>query len=126
MFPTLIAGSIGSVALLATLLAMIALGRLRARNRALESSVATLRRELDTIARSFAHHAERQQRLAEDGARLSERIISIETRAKDPSFDRAIDSARRGAAPEKLAQAFGLSPGEADLVARLHGRRKLA
>jgi hypothetical protein len=48
---------------------------------------------------------------------------TADRRAAEP-LDRAIDSARLGATPRSLAQKFGLSHLEAELVSRLHGRKK--
>jgi hypothetical protein len=102
------------------------LAALRARQQELESTVLGLRREIAGVARGLARGVERQQRLERQAALLSERIAGIAARAESPTLDRAIASARRGAEPGKLAAEFGLSRGEADLVARLHGRRKRA
>jgi len=57
-------------------------------------------------------------------AGVTERVDVFESRASSGSatLDQAIDLARRGAGSERLERQFGLSIGEADLVARLHGR----
>ena len=57
---------------------------------------------------------------------MADRVDQVELRGAAHSFEQAIDSARRGADSGKLARQFGLSCGEADLVARLHGRKKSA
>ena len=41
-------------------------------------------------------------------------------------LEQAIELARRGADADKLAAQFGLSSGEAELVARMHGRKRSA
>jgi hypothetical protein len=105
---------------------VIGLAGLRARNRELEDSVRALRRELSGVALGLARSGERQQRLERDGARLTARVLGVEARAEAPAFDRAIASARNGAESDRLAHEFGLSRGEADLIARLHGCRKRA
>jgi len=57
---------------------------------------------------------------------VADRVNSVESRTApvSGSLDQAIDWARGGADTERLAQQFGLSSGEAELVARLHGRSK--
>jgi hypothetical protein len=57
---------------------------------------------------------------------VAERVDLVESRTApgSESLDQAIDLARRGADSDRLEQQFGLSAGEADLVARLHGRAK--
>jgi uncharacterized protein DUF2802 len=92
----------------------------------LESSFAALRRDMELTA-SAAEQAGRRAELAEqECSNLADRIELIELRGATQggaqSFDQAIDSARRGADAGKLAQQFGLSRGEAELVSRLHGR----
>jgi hypothetical protein len=98
----------------------------RARCVSLESSVEGLRRELELVASISARTGLRVQRVEQEFSGVSERVEVVELRAETRSFDQAIDSARRGADPGKLAEQFGLSSGEADLVARLHGRKRSA
>jgi hypothetical protein len=121
-----LAGVFALAGLPAAILAVSALSRLRARSRELEASLVALRRELAGVSLALARSDLRQQCLELHGVQLSERIVIVEARAAAPSLDRAIDSARHGAEPEKLAHEFGLSRGEADLVAKLHGQRKRA
>jgi hypothetical protein len=66
------------------------------------------------------------KRLEAELTALAERMGTLEVRGQSRAFDQAIDSARRGADPGRLTEQFGLSRGEADLVARLHGRKKTA
>lgn len=68
----------------------------------------------------------RVKRIEQEYAGVVDRVDQVELRGAAPSFDQAIDSARRGAGPGKLTQQFGLSRGEADLVTRLHGRKMSA
>jgi hypothetical protein len=122
----LFAGVLALAALCVAARAARGLVDLRARNRELESSVLKLRREFAQIARGLARSGAREQRLESHFTHLRERVVGVEARGETPAFDRAIDSARRGAGADRLADEFGLSRGEADLVARLHGRRKRA
>jgi hypothetical protein len=98
--------------------------RLRGRCLALEAALLSLRREIETVTSLSVRAARRTKRIEHDLSMVSDRLTALESRSESPSFDQAIDSARRGAEPDKLAQRFGLSRGEADLVTRLHGRTK--
>jgi len=98
----------------------------RARWVSLESSLAAVRRELELVASISAKSGRRVQRIEQEYSTVSDRVDQVELRGAAQSFDLAIDSARRGADPSKLTQQFGLSRGEADLVTRLHGRKKSA
>jgi hypothetical protein len=122
-----LAGAALSLAgLIAALWAMRAVRGWRARCLAVESSLAALRRELEHVASMGMKTGQRLQRIEQEYSGVAERVDQVEVRGVAPSFDRAIDFARRGADTSKLAQQFGLSLGEADLVARLHGRKKSA
>jgi hypothetical protein len=117
---------------------------LQVHDSALESRAAALRRELDRVTAAAANaqlqaqaHTEAQdhahariqarlQLLEQNYATITNRIDLAEFRSEGHSFDQAIDFARRGADPDKLAAKFGLSRGEADLVTRLHGRAERA
>jgi hypothetical protein len=104
--------------------------RLRKRSETLESSLGALRAEL-VLAQAGAQ-AEAQRALGrldpleQAYARMSERLRFVERRADGRSFDQAIDSARNGTESGKLAEQFGLSRGEAELVARMHGKLRQA
>jgi len=98
--------------------------RLRQRCLALEGVSLALRRELEIANAMTVRVQRRTKRMEQEFSTLADRMTALEARAESPSFDQAIDSARRGAEPDKLAQRFGLSRGEADLVTRLHGRTK--
>lgn len=121
------------VCIVAAFLALAAAGwairgmrRLRSRNESLEGSLGTVQREFE-LAASIALRAGRSvKRLEVENTRLSDRLGVMELRSEARPYDQAIDSARRGADPVKLTEQFGLSRGEADLLARLHGRRKTA
>jgi len=98
--------------------------RLRERCLALEAGLLSLRRDVEIATSVTLRSGRRTKRIEQEFSLLSDRMTALESRAESPSFDRAIDSARRGAEPANLAQRFGLSRGEADLVTRLHGRTK--
>ncbi len=107
---------------------------------AFEARAAALRRELNGVAeaaaqaqsqaraqaltqdQALADTLARLQRVEREHAKIADRMSLVEFRGEGRSFDQAIDFARRGADPDKLAASFGLSRGEADLLTRLHGR----
>lgn len=91
-----------------------------------ETLIAVLRKELDAANAAHMSTVGRLKKLEKDFVDLFDRLGRIELRPDAQSFDRAIDSARRGAEPEKLAEEFGLSEGEAELLARLHGLARSA
>jgi hypothetical protein len=101
--------------------------RLRRRCEALAAGTEALRAELVLATAQSAETAvaaaQRLQRLEQAHGRMADRLRLAERRADGRSFDLAIDSARRGEEPARLAADFGLSRGEAELVARMHGRR---
>jgi Protein of unknown function (DUF2802) len=100
--------------------------RLTARCAEVESSVAAMRRELELLASISLKTGRRVKRFEQEHVGVADRVALVELRGSAQSFDQAIDSARRGTDPDRLTQHFGLSRGEADLVARLHGRKKTA
>jgi hypothetical protein len=104
----------------------ISMRRLKAHHLALESSVAAMRRELEVVGSVSLRTGRRVKRIEHDYAGVADRVELVELRGSVPSFDRAIDSARLGTDSGRLTQQFGLSRAEADLVARLHGRRRTA
>jgi hypothetical protein len=114
------------VVLLGAWLAVLAMRRLRARSEALEESLGALRREARVAAAVGARAVRRLKLIEQAYARVSDRLQFVERRAEGRSFDQAIDSARRGADSGSLAEQFGLSRGEAELVARMHGQPKRA
>jgi hypothetical protein len=117
-------------ALVIALMAMQAMRRWRARYESLESSFAALHRELEMVASISVRTGRRVQRVEHEYSDVADRVDLVESRGAavsgPGSLDQAIDWARNGADSDKLAQQFGLSGGEADLVARLHGRKKSA
>ncbi len=69
------------------------------------------------------------QRVEHDYSDVADRVDVVESRAPVTAagaLDQAIEWAQRGAESGKLAEHFGLSRGEAELVARMHGRKKSA
>jgi Protein of unknown function (DUF2802) len=91
-----------------------------------ESSLAAMRRELELLASISLKTGRRVKHIGQEHAGVADRVALVELRGSVQSFDQAIDSARRGTDPGRLTQQFGLSRGEADLVTRLHGRKKTA
>jgi hypothetical protein len=78
------------------------------------------------VASISAKAGRRAQRVEQECSGVADRIDQVELRGSAHALDQAIDFARRGADPVKLTQQFGLSRSEADLVTRLHGRKKIA
>jgi outer membrane murein-binding lipoprotein Lpp len=102
------------------------LDRQHARVVALEADLAAMRGEF-ALARTEAQRAaERVNHLEQELAASWKRMDMLEFRRESAVFDTAIDLARRGAASDRLAAECGITQGEADLVARLHGRKKTA
>jgi hypothetical protein len=122
----LTAATLGLLGLIVALLAIAETRRWRARCVSLESSLASLRRELEMAASINTKTGRRVRRIEQEYAGVADRVERFELRGAGQFFDQAIDSARRGVDPDKLAQQFGLSCGEAELVTRLHGRKKIA
>jgi hypothetical protein len=120
-----IAGAtLGFLGFILAVIAIRAVRRLRIRCLSVESSLAAVRRELELMASISMKTGRRVQRVETNYSGVADRLDRVELRGAVQSFDQAIDSARRGADPGKLAQQFGLSRGEADLVTRLHGRKR--
>jgi len=124
---------LGAAGLLLALCAMLAAfvtsrsnRRLAARCVEVESSLAAMGRELEQLASISLKTGRRVKLLEQEYAGVADRVVLLELRGSAQSFDQAIDSARRGTDPGRLTQQFGLSSGEADLVTRLHGRKKTA
>lgn len=120
------AALLGAVGMTAALYSLRAVRRWRTHCLSVEASVAALRRELELMASITTKTGRRIMRMQQENAGMTERVRLVELRGAAPSFDRAIDSARQGADPDKLTQQYGLSRGEADLVTRLHGRKMRA
>jgi len=126
MILSLAAACLGFFALLAVLVMSFSMRRWRARCLAVETSVAAMRREIEVLASISLRTGRRVKRIEQEYSGVADRVGLVELRGAAASFDEAIDSARRGTDPARLTQQFGLSRVEADLVTRLHGRRKTA
>jgi Protein of unknown function (DUF2802) len=116
--------ALGIVALLSVLALWPSLRRWRARCTSLESDFAALRRDLELAASISARAGHQVKRIEQQYAGVADRVDVVESRATAGSFDQAIEWARRGADASQLAQQFGLSRSEAELVSRLHGRMR--
>jgi hypothetical protein len=90
---------------------------------ALESSLESIRREFELAVSISMKSGRRAHRIEQEFSAVADRLDQVAMRGTAPSFEQAIDSARLGVHPVKLAQRFGLSTIEADLVTRLHGRK---
>jgi len=122
-----IAGALlGLSGLVSAVFTMRAIRGWRARCLSVEASLASVSRELELVASISMKTGRRVRRIEQEYSGVVDRVDMVELRGPGQSFDQAIDFARRGADPGKLTQQFGLSHGEADLVMRLHGRRKSA
>jgi hypothetical protein len=123
------AGAASILAILLTAFAWTAVRRLRVQVSALGASVADLKTELELLASISATTGRQVMRIESSYTDVVERVDVVEARGPattSGSLDQAIEWARRGAATDKLSEQFGLSAGEADLVARLHGRPQSA
>jgi Protein of unknown function (DUF2802) len=118
--------SFGLVGMVAAVSMTRAMRGLRDRCVSVESSLAGVRRELELVASISTRTGRRLKSIEHEYSGVAERVELVELRGPAQAFDQAIDSARRGADPGKLTQEYGLSRGEADLVTRLHGRKKRA
>jgi hypothetical protein len=122
----LAAATIGTLSLVSVLVTVQAMRGWRARCLALESSLTAVRRELELVASISIKTGRRIKRVESEYSGVAERMERVELRSPSRSFESAIDSARRGTDSGRLTQQFGLSRSEADLVWRLHGRKKIA
>jgi uncharacterized protein DUF2802 len=120
------AASLAICALIAVAALSFSLRRWRIRCAAVESSLAAMRHELDVAASISLRTGSRVKRIEREYSGVAERIESVELRGPAQCFDQAIEFARRGTESGKLTQQFGLSRAEADLVTRLHGRKRTA
>ncbi len=100
--------------------------RLRVQHDALAAGLAASVRELELLAALAAKTGADTERTERDCVSLADRVEILELRGESRSYDQAIDSARSGADPAKLARQFGLSHTEASLVTLLHGAKRSA
>jgi uncharacterized protein DUF2802 len=122
----LAAATLGFLSLVSVLITIQAMRGWRTRCLALESSLTAVRRELELVASISLKTGRRIKRVESEYSGVAERMERVELRSPVRSFESAIDSARRGTDSGRLTQQFGLSRSEADLVWRLHGRKKTA
>jgi hypothetical protein len=122
----LTAATLGVLSLVSVLVTVQAMRGWRTRCLALESSLTAVRRELELVASISIKTGRRIKRVESEYSGVAERMERVELRSPSRSFESAIDSARRGTDSGRLTQQFGLSRSEADLVWRLHGRKKIA
>lgn len=125
-FLSVAAAALGFLGLVSALFTARAIRGWRARCVSMEASLAAVRRELELMASISLKTGRRVKRIEHEYSGVADRVDLVELRGAAQSFDQAIDSARRGVDAGKLTQQFGLSRGEADLVTRLHGRKKSA
>ncbi|HXC07520.1 MAG TPA: DUF2802 domain-containing protein [Steroidobacteraceae bacterium] len=123
---SLAAATLGTLSLVSVLVTIQAMRGWRSRCLALESSLMAVRRELELVASISLKTGRRVKRVESEYSGVAERMERVELRSPARSFESAIDSARRGTDSGRLTQQFGLSRCEADLVWRLHGRKKIA
>jgi hypothetical protein len=109
----------------ATAYTLASLLKFRRANLALGAQLTSMGRELERLNAVNSDAVRRVADLERQGRLVAERLVLAESHTAHRGFEEAIDSARRGAASGKLAVRFGLSRGEADLVARLHGRAQV-
>jgi type II secretory pathway component PulJ len=102
------------------------LRRLGRRHAALADELLVAHREFDAATTVINRIGRRLQAAEAQASALRDRLETIERRAEPRAFAQAIDFARRGVPPSQLSSQCGLSPGEAELVAQLHGGRKTA
>jgi len=122
-----IAGAaLGFLGLISALFTIRAVHGWRARCLMVESSLAAVHRELELTASISVKAGRRLKRIEQEYAGVADRVEQVELRGAAPSFDQGSDSAGCGADAGKLTRQFGLSRGEAELVTRLHGRKKSA
>ena len=128
VFVSIVAAGIGIAGLVIAVLARKAVNLSQSRVESLKAGVAALRRELELVASISARTGRHVQRVEREFSDVAERIDLVESRgaAMPGSLDEAISWARRGVAADKLAQQFGLTSAEAELVSRLHGVKRSA
>ena len=96
---------------------------LQERHDALARNLAAAQRELEMLATSATKSGLRTECIERDCVALADRIGVLEVRGGGRHYNQAIESARNGADPAKLARQFGLSSTEANLLLLVHGAR---
>jgi hypothetical protein len=123
---SLAAAVISLISLAAVVQMYRALLHWRERCMGLEAMLPGLQREMERFASISVRTGQQVKRMESNYSQVAERVDLVEARGQPKALDEAIHSARRGADTGRLTQQFGLSRGEAELVARLHGRKKSA
>lgn len=103
---------------------LAALRRARSALAVAATQVAALRREVEAATAVAVRAGERLRKLEQATGQMGERLGQLELRGEGRPYDQAIALVQRGADADRLVRNFGLSRGEADLVALVHGRRK--
>lgn len=125
-YPDLVLLALATALVLAGVLlgiATVRAGRLRRRLGAIEQQFEALRTDVAATTGIGVRAGERLRRLDQVTAQMAERLGQLELRGEGRPYDQAIALVRRGADAERLISHYGLSRGEADLVALVHGRR---
>lgn len=86
--------------------------------------LATLRRDVEAATAVAVRAGERLRKIEHATHQMGDRLGQLELRGEGRPYDQAIALVQRGADADRLVRNFGLSRGEADLVALVHGRRK--
>jgi hypothetical protein len=120
------AGILGLICLAALVRLNRTVAHWRERCAYLEASLPALQREIERFASISVRTGHQVKRIESHYSDVAERVDLVEARGPGKSLDRAIDHARRGADTRRLTAQFGLSRGEAELVARMHGRKPAA
>ena len=112
------------VLLLVLVVGMLAVGQRRLRRdlALAEARIAALRSDLEAIGAGSLEALERVQRAEGQLRQVGGRLGLVEARSEGRSYEQAIQALKEGAGAGELVTRFGLSRGEADLLARLHGR----
>ena len=112
------------VGLLAALFAL-QLKELRRRESQHESQVSALRADLDARMGIVDALKRRQLEAERQLDQLRARQDQLELRGPEGHpYAQAIALAKRGAPPQELVSTFGLSPGEAELLLRMHRQQR--
>ncbi len=126
-YPGLVLAALGAVFVLATVLLGVAVlrnGRLSRRLAAMEGQFESLRADVAATTGIGVRAGERLRRLDQITGQMGERLGQLELRGEGRPYDQAIALVRRGADAGRLMTNYGLSRGEADLVALVHGSRR--
>lgn len=119
---------------LVLLLPLMVVSRIRLMRRArreraeMQAGIEELRREQHATAELAVRIGQRLRHAEEQLGQMHTRIegMKVQEQAPDPghAYAQAIRLVRKGADASRLVADFGLSRGEAELVALLHGQRK--